>query len=87
MQYKFINNWSIVTDPNTQFLTPDHRKKCLQGTVTGYSQPILSSHIAYHHEGVITTRNTKYILGKIDPEYERAYPNVKDRFFNAEQDM
>jgi hypothetical protein len=32
---------------------------------------------------VITSKGSKYVLGVVDPDYEKAFPNAKERLLNS----
>jgi len=66
--------------------------KFLQGNV--YNHPNFVNGKNVHTSKVIgkigdkvLTKNTLYLLGEIDPEYERLYPNARERLFNSLQEV
>ncbi len=74
MQEVRIENWSIVSP--SSFIMPELQSRVLQGKVFGHprfndNSPVSTSTIIEIdlEVGFIITRNTKYILGKIDNEY------------------
>lgn len=87
LREKIINNWSIVHKLDNPYTAPECRVQCLAGLVEGYSGSVTTSGIEGAREGKIVTRNTVYTLGTIDPGYEAAYPNAKERFFNTAKEV
>jgi hypothetical protein len=90
-----IEKWGVVplgTDPYTP---PECRAHGLTGTVYGHpvfddGDPITTS--AFHslrQEGdnvIVTTRSgSEYLLGQVDPEYERLFPNARARVIKSYQ--
>lgn len=81
-EYK-LENWSVVDVPNSPYVPPECKRKCLQGTCPErarevyYKLPpeiqkdtILTSPIHEIQGKRITTRSgSVYILGEVDPNY------------------
>ena len=70
-----LNNWSIVGE-NDPYKAPELRKKYLQGKVFGHLQVedgkmVTTSSIQSFSGRKVRTRNTLYVLGKIDPNYRK----------------
>ena len=78
--FVFIENWSIVSS-GTPYTAPEMISACLEGEV--YSHPhfengtevTTSQIIEIHGRTIYTISGTKYLLGNVDPEYQKAYPN------------
>lgn len=60
----------------------------LHGTVSGHyqhrdgSEVFTASITKIEGELVVTSFGDRWELGMVDPEYEKIYPNVKERLFN-----
>jgi hypothetical protein len=84
-----LENWSIVQEELNPYQPPEMHRQCLHGKV--YHHPdhadgteITTSVIVDAHNRIVTTRSgSEYILGEVDPEYEKQYPNAKQRLFKT----
>ena len=83
-----IENWSFVYDPSmSPYTAPEQMKFCLKGNVYGHpikkdGRYVLTSYIDdfdLETNEIITASGTRYTLGKVDIEYEKAYPNARKR--------
>lgn len=87
-----LENWSVVADPNP-YLPPEVRQPVLHGKIYGSStwddgsgivtSPILG---VDQESAEVQTAHNLYSLGKVDPEWERLYPDAVRRFFNTWKD-
>ncbi len=64
----------------------------LAGKVMGHSrishgEDVVTSTPMGKRGELVVTRNTLYTLGTVDPEYEKAYPNAKERLLAALQEI
>jgi len=73
-----INNWNITVYPLlvNPCAPPEMIRKSLQGNVYGHpgfedGKHIITSPIKSVDKRKITTENTIYVLGKIDPKYRK----------------
>ena len=87
METIILNNWSVVFyDP---YKAPELQKACLHGKVIGHPRfedgtEVTTSFIEKLDEDqIITHSGSRYKLGQTDPEYERLYPNAKERLFTS----
>lgn len=84
-QQKTITNWAFSYTGFDPYQAPELRQQCLIGTaeLDGEVKPVLTSAILGKRDGKVVTRNTVYELLDIDPEYEKLYPNAKQRFLDT----
>ena len=82
-----LENWSITgRDP---YLAPELQEACLYGTVYGHlrlkdgNTVVTSSIVKSEGEIIITHSGSQYELGKVDPEYEKEFPNARERLFES----
>jgi hypothetical protein len=87
-----LENWSIVNLTNDPYKAPEQQKVGLHGRVFGHDRhaegaEVSTSSIVSVLKPVVKTKSgTEYILGEIDPEFEKAFPNAAQRFWkSAEQ--
>ena len=84
MSYK-LENWSVCSTGD-MYTPPELRRPVLQGQVYGHPNfedgaPLTSSYIVkMEGELVVTRSGSKYELGTVDPEWEKAFPNAAERF-------
>lgn len=81
-----LTNWSLISlNPNA---APELVAVCLHGNVHGHTlfedgEEITTSRIVRidveGDEIMVTTRNNVYMLGVVDPAYEKAYPGAVQR--------
>ena len=81
-----IENWSIVNkDP---YRAPEVQKQYLKGNVYGHPKHedeklIITSSLIKEKDGFIITKSGNiYELGKVDKEYEKFFPDAKNRLIN-----
>ena len=79
-----IENWSVGFQD--VYLAPELRRPCLQGAVFGHpwhtdGEFIFTSPItgADPKRGVVQCVSREYLLGQVDPEYERLFPDAQVR--------
>lgn len=86
-----LENWSIIFYLASPYQAPEQGEQRLQGKIYNddrfpngknviTSPPVKGN----REEGTVTTRSgTVYLLGEVDPRYEEAYPNARERLFNS----
>lgn len=82
-----LDNWSVVGtfDP---YQAPEQQVKKLHGQVSDHPMfpdgvMITTSAIAaIEADTVVTHSGSRYELGIVDPGYEAAYPNARERLFS-----
>jgi len=84
-----IENWSVtrMSDP---YKAPEQMPEVLQGNI--YDRPNIPDG-TYRQTNIIrgvtaeglvrTASGTEYVLGEVDPGYEKAFPNARERFFKS----
>lgn len=86
-----LEDWAFEEHPATAgnaYLAPEQRVMCLTGRVFGNyrfidGEPIITSRlICAVTDDVVQTMNSFYKLGKPAEEYERQYPNAKQRLID-----
>lgn len=85
-----LENWSFTAKGNDGFKAPEQLIPCLQGNVFGHSNPknhdgkfIATSRLMGKRNGrVVTQTGSEYELGEVDPNYEKAFPNAKERLLS-----
>jgi len=84
-----LENWSLVTRVSNPYQAPELGVPCLHGLVYGHPKlpdgyEMSSSRVVKTEgEDIITESGTHYELGQIDPEYEKIYPNAKQRLIES----
>ena len=84
-----LENWAFVG--RNPYASPEMQQYGLKGFV--YNHPrgifkdgdeIITSAISHlnEHGQIVTKSGTVYELGEIDPEYEKMYPNAKERLLD-----
>lgn len=79
-----LERWSMVADGDP-YRAPEDQRCRLQGDVYGHpafqdGQFVISSVImGMDGDYVRTQSGSNYMLGEVDPEYERLYPGAKER--------
>jgi len=83
-----LENWSIVfKDP---YQAPECRKSYLQGNIYGREDIedgkfVTTSSIIKTEDNLVYTKSgSLYELGEPNVEYEKLYPNAKERLFNKD---
>lgn len=99
MEVWTLENWSVVLVwPRGAFIQiPEHGRQALSGNVYGRTrfqsgEPMLpgesittSPFKEYdaENDAVVTLNGSRYRLGTVDPEYEKQFPNAKERLVNS----
>lgn len=77
-----LKNWSITLVNPSPYLAPELRQSALQGECEG--KFIKTSGLRGKTEdNHVLTKNSTYILGEIDPLYEKAFPNARERLLSS----
>lgn len=84
-----LENWSIGIGGDDIYLAPELQPKYLHGLVYGHpkfndGEEINTSSIVRidkDREMVLTYSGSEYVLGDIDPEYEKQFPDAKNTLF------
>jgi hypothetical protein len=80
---RHIDAWSLVPDPRPDVYTPPEcRETCLYGSIDGSPNWLTTGIVGRTADGAVMTKNTKYTLGEIHPEYEEAFPDTRRRLFD-----
>lgn len=81
-----IKNWSVVTTNINPYQAPETQGRSLQGRVFGHpkfddgTEITTSSICGIGDQGeILTTSGSSYILGQVDPAYEKKFSNAKNR--------
>lgn len=82
MKIKIITNWAIVEGGPDPDQAPELREYNLFGDIEGKTNQITTVIQGKRGQHIIT-KNTEYILGFVNPEYEEAYPNAKRRLLDS----
>ena len=83
-----IEGWSLIGDFDP-YRAPERRSVRLRGHVYGHPNHhngklvMTSNVIGIIDEDIITSSGSRYVLGAIDSEYSKLYPNAKERLFTA----
>ena len=84
-----LENWSVVFSDNDPYLHPELQTLSLCGNVFNHprfkdgKRVTTSSIKGFDGELIMTSSGSKYELGEIDPEYEKLYPDAKNRLLNS----
>ena len=84
-----LENWSLVIKTVNPYQAPELGVQCLHGFVYGYPRfedgtEITTSRIERIEEEIVVTKSgTRYALGDVDPDYEKLYPNARERLFKG----
>ena len=80
-----IEFWSVITTNANPYAAPELISPRLQGRVYGHprikdGEYVSTSTIIGVKNGLVLTRSgSEYQLGEVDPDYESAFPNAKER--------
>lgn len=81
-----LENWSVVVQPTANpYMAPEQLKSCLHGKIYGHSRfedgsnVTTSEIIGINKDKIETYSGSIYELGKVDPLYEKKYPDAKNR--------
>ena len=84
-----IKNWSVIIKTTNPYQTPELGIQCLMGQVYGHprfedgTEVTTSSIAGVEGDLIVTKSGMKYKLDMVNPEYERLYPNAKDRLLQS----
>ena len=83
-----LENWAVIAVPDSPYQAPELWRQRLHGNVYGHPRfgngtEVTTSPITSKKGENILTRNTEYELGIIDTEYEKLYPNARERLLNS----
>jgi hypothetical protein len=76
-----LENWAIVYNDYNPYTAPELKKQYLNGLRD--NKHIKTSSIIGKTGEYIATKNSLYLLGETNPEYEAMFPNARDRVFNS----
>lgn len=83
-----IDQWSIIQSGD-EYTPPELRKMRLCGKVSNHPterlnnrEMVMTSAVVEVNKRIVTTRNTVYRLGKIDPEYRKWLKENYDKDWN-----
>lgn len=81
-----LENWSIGYYSHEATLAPELRRAALQGKVYGHPRFVDGENITttaikelIDEDKIKTTSGSIYELGKVDPQYEKEYPDARNR--------
>lgn len=87
-----LENWSVVYGDINPYQPPELQKQYLHGTIFNHPKftdgvgNITTSHIVgIEGDKVRTKSGTLYELGEVDPEYEKIFPNARQRFLTSKR--
>jgi hypothetical protein len=85
-----LENWAVVFRPSGDpYKAPEQLPQCLNGNVYDHQKypdgkQITTSRIKGRRGGrVVTQTGSVYSLGKIDPNYAKAFPDAETRLMNS----
>jgi hypothetical protein len=90
-----LEMWCVTPLSASPYTPPECQAHGLHGTVYGHpsrhffdGDSITTSEVvslrAEGDNAIVTTRTgTNYLLGQVDPDYERAYPNARQRVIDT----
>jgi len=85
-----IECWSVVSSYTNPYEAPELRKNSLRGQVYGHpmfpdGHMVVTSIIDMVEDNTIVTYSgNRYKLGEVDPEYEKLFPNARERIFKKD---
>jgi hypothetical protein len=85
-----LEKWAFVSDI---YAAPELGRFMFQGRVYDHPRfedghPVTTSYISGFKDGVFTTASgSEYILGEVDPEYEKEFPNAFERIVKKAQEQ
>jgi hypothetical protein len=90
-----LENWSFTVRGCDPYTPPEAGEPVLQGNVYGHSNPkhhdgkfIVTSRLKGKRNGLVVTQSgSEYELGTVDPNYEKAFPNAKERLLTQLKDI
>ena len=88
-----LENWCVTPLDQSPYTPPECRAHGLAGNVFGHpsfedgASVTSTEAVAARMEGdnviVVTRSGREYLLGQVDPEYERQFPNARDRVIKS----
>lgn len=84
-----LKNWSVVNPNPDPYKAPELQKGCLHGEVYGHPRfedghrITTSSIVGLDGDYILTYSGSEYELGDVDSEYEKIYPDVRERLFKS----
>jgi hypothetical protein len=84
-----LENWSVCYYGD-EYTPPELSVALLQGSVFNHPNPnrhpdgkhvVTSRPIGQRNGKIVTRSGTEYDLGAVDPEFEKQYPNSRERVF------
>jgi hypothetical protein len=88
-----LENWCVTPLEMSPYTPPECQAHGLHGTVYGHPRFFDGDEItttecaSLRTEGdnviVITRSGSEYLLGQVDPGYEKAYPNARERVIKS----
>jgi hypothetical protein len=85
-----LKKWSFGSRNHSPYAAPEQLCLCLQGNVYGHPNPrhhdgkfIVTSRLIGKRNGLAVTQSgSEYELLEVEPTYEQAFPNARERLFN-----
>jgi len=80
-----LQNWSLRSRPWGLLRSPEEVGSCLYGQVIGHplhrtgKEALTSTVLGLHADCVVTRSGSEYELAEPDPDYERLFPNARQR--------
>lgn len=85
-----IENWSVVNVTLSPYSAPETGQPSLQGMVFGHPRFVDVTHITTsmivgknQENEILTKSGSAYVLGEIDPNYEKQFPDAKNRLLGS----
>lgn len=84
-----IENWSVGPASMDPYKAPELQLPAIYGKVYGHPKREDGSQIKTSYivdtdaeTQTVKTKNSVYEIGEVDPEYEKAFPNARERLFS-----
>jgi hypothetical protein len=86
-----LENWFVSELPNDPYMAPELKRQVLCGNVFGhpnfpdYSDVTTSAieGIEMDSDAILTASGSEYTLGKPKEDYEKLFPNAKERLIKS----
>ncbi len=84
-----LENWSVILNQFGPYEAPEQHSAQLRGNVFNHprfedGEVVITSLIVKEKNGMIVTHSgSHYTLGEVDAEYERLYPDAKNRLIKS----
>ena len=84
-----LESWSVIAGEVSPYTAPELIRPKLHGKVYGHprftdgDEVTTSPFLRAEGEVIITASGTRYELGEVDPQYEKTYPNARERVFKT----